>query len=199
MAPPSKARPRVAYDLGRRGETLPDDMHDDPEMAGAYEMGVDDRDAASAGSPRRHGPPKPRRSAENDADDPSDTGLSDEADRHSAKYAGSRSRRGQLFAGPTDAAGGVNLSSKKFMGSSTGGGLFLGVIGYCLGRAFLTEGPHGMWRWITAKFANKITPRAGSTTSTPASPSAPQPQPTPQAGVQPAPAASTSPGRVVTT
>jgi hypothetical protein len=189
VAPPSKARPRVAYDLGRRGETLPDDWHDDDELSGAYEMGVDDRDAATAGSSRRHGPPEPRRSHEDHQDDTS-----------SAPEGDSKSRRESARDDVQSAA--VPWSSHPLNKGSTGGGLFLGIIGYCIARALILEGPPGIWRWYSAKFMNKQIPRGSASSS---SATAPAPQPTPQAGTQPTPTTSaatftsTNPGRVLTT
>jgi hypothetical protein len=156
VAPPSKARPRVAYDLGRAGKTLPDDWHDDDEMAGAYELGVDDRDAAEAGSKRRHGPPAQRRAAESHTAEPTPPGDGKPASRRERDRA--------------DVASAAVPWSAHPLSKGDGGGLFLGIIGYCVGRAFLTEGPHGIWRWYAAKFTNKIQPKT-STTSSPAQPS----------------------------
>jgi hypothetical protein len=164
VAPPRQARPRVAYDLGRRGEPLPDDWHDDPDLAGAYDMGVDDRDAASAGSDRRHDRPSDdSRRAEPD----SSSGLAGEADAFSRRHP---RKRTAAFSGPSDAAEGFRTNWRA-SGRGGGGGLLLGIIGYCIGRAFLTEGPHGIWRWYSAKFTNQIQPR-GATTA-PAQPTAP--------------------------
>lgn len=157
MAPPSKARPRVAYDLGRRGKSLPDDWHDDDEMAGAYEMGVDDRDAAEAGSNRRHGPPDQRRSPESHHDEPKPRGEDERTSRRDRDRDDVDSRALSWSAHP--------------LSKGDGGGLFLGIIGYCIGRAFLAEGPHGIWRWYSAKFMNKIQP--GTAGSAPTRPSAP--------------------------
>lgn len=181
MAPPSKARPRVAYDLGRRGESLPDDWHDDPELAGAYELGVDDRDASLAGSKRRHGPPEQRRSAESDDTGSTKTGKGER-----------KSRRERARQDVHDSA--VPFSSHPLTRGSTGGGLVLGVGFYAMGRVFLTEGPHGIWRWYSAKFMNKVLPRRAGVSS-PATPS--RPQPTPQPQPSPTPAVSTGSGRVV--
>jgi hypothetical protein len=136
VAPPTKARPRVAYDLGRRGEPLPDDWHDDAELAGSYESGVDDRDAELAGAARRHGPPATPRSA-------------------AAPSGGGGEPPRRPPSGLADPADGVPWSRHP-LSRGGGGGLFLGVLAYCLGRAFLHEGPYGLWRWYSAKFTNKV-------------------------------------------
>lgn len=136
---------KVAYDLGRAGEDAPAWLADSPAAQDAYNRGVDDRDAAEAGAPRRKGPPAERPTLTAVPDAPASAPQASNEDGKpdttstSSLSSSSGSRRGPI----------ITSSTADSIGSALAGALV-----YVLGLAYIRGGWPAVKQWLSAKFTN---------------------------------------------
>lgn len=142
------ARHRTAYDVGRRGEAVPDWVTDADTLA-AYDRGLQAYTAAGDTPPA----PAGRRSSTATAT------RTAAAPAAPAAPALPPSNAPAPPAAPSPAAGGRGLPSITLTTGSRAGddaaGLLAGLVVYALVLSYIRQGPAGPAAWIKAKFVNR--------------------------------------------
>lgn len=151
--PPTKARQKTAYDVGRTGATPPPEwIGGNADLLAAYDQGLAaSEDPAGAPAPAAGGtsrtasaPPAAARVA-SASTTPATPASSSTPTQDASRSSSSR---------PDFPA----WSTRKPPGlAGDGTGLLLGLVAYSVGLCFLRDGKAGVHAWFAAKFLNKVT------------------------------------------
>ena len=149
--PPTKARARTAWDVGRSGDAPPEWISGNADLLAAYDQGLAAHEDAVAKAKAPAPEPAPFETIP----------TRSEEDR-----APGRDRQPSAPSEPPSPlpSGGTPAWLSRPVGGGDGTGLLLGVVAYAVLLNFIRKGPQGVKDWANAKFLNKttITDQGGS-------------------------------------